>query len=558
MARRSFATALSNNPAKAISADWVNDLAELINLGVAAMPQDYYEATDANYGPAVERAIAGLRSGSTSYSDAFYKGSGRLFIQAGDFDLGSTTLDINHTLIIEGEGTGLDGGIPTRLRWSAGTTGIRVQAHNTFGANGANAGGQQAGTGTIIRGLCLKGAYSGTEAEAHGIHLRARAVIEDCYIYEFQGDGIHANTTAGAGDGFNEGNTNLTQLNRVACHLNRNGFYFNGADANAGCMVGVNAIGNRQWGIWDSSFLGNTWLAPHVSDNGLIQGTTPTVVSYNGKRYALVAGQAVGAATNAPSGTTADNTWWYYNGEGDPSVANNIPAWSNGITVREGGKYYADNANQIYGGFINVYAEGGQGIAQTTTSGALVMGGDVPTGNAIHLAGGSITMKEIAALSLALTGMLDVDGNVTFHDGLRLRHYNANETAYLDRSWSGATVVEDQVGGGSRLLRMPVFMQPDGTNTVADFDTNGMNLAAGKVLKVAGNQVVGARGAAVADAAALTSVDGTAITGGESPTEAEHNALIAEFNKLRTDVEAVRTTLNTLLARERAHGLIAT
>lgn len=51
---------------------------------------------------------------------------------------------------------------------------------------------------------------------------------------------------------------------------------------------------------------------------------------------------------------------------------------------------------------------------------------------------------------------------------------------------------------------------------------------------------------AVSDVAALTSA---AITGGESPTEAEHNAL-------RTDVVAVRTTVNALLASLRAAGLL--
>lgn len=57
-----------------------------------------------------------------------------------------------------------------------------------------------------------------------------------------------------------------------------------------------------------------------------------------------------------------------------------------------------------------------------------------------------------------------------------------------------------------------------------------------------------AQGAAVADAAALTSA---AITGGESPTEAEHNAL-------RVDVVAIRTTLNALLASLRAANIIDT
>ncbi|TDD37888.1 hypothetical protein E1287_07475 [Actinomadura sp. KC06] len=56
------------------------------------------------------------------------------------------------------------------------------------------------------------------------------------------------------------------------------------------------------------------------------------------------------------------------------------------------------------------------------------------------------------------------------------------------------------------------------------------------------------QGAAVSDVAALTS---SAASGGEAPTEAEYNAL-------RTDVAAIRTTVNALLASLRAAGQIDT
>lgn len=52
------------------------------------------------------------------------------------------------------------------------------------------------------------------------------------------------------------------------------------------------------------------------------------------------------------------------------------------------------------------------------------------------------------------------------------------------------------------------------------------------------------QGAAVADAAALTSAQ---ISGGESPTE-------AEFNALQADVAALRTKLNALLGSLRGAG----
>lgn len=56
------------------------------------------------------------------------------------------------------------------------------------------------------------------------------------------------------------------------------------------------------------------------------------------------------------------------------------------------------------------------------------------------------------------------------------------------------------------------------------------------------------QGVAVADAAALTSAQ---LTGGESPTEAEHNALQA-------DVAALRTKLNALLDALRDANILAT
>lgn len=57
-----------------------------------------------------------------------------------------------------------------------------------------------------------------------------------------------------------------------------------------------------------------------------------------------------------------------------------------------------------------------------------------------------------------------------------------------------------------------------------------------------------AQASAVADLGALTSA---AITGGDSPTETEHN-------KVQADVAAIRTKVNTLLAQLRAAGFMAT
>ncbi len=99
--------------------------------------------------------------------------------------------------------------------------------------------------------------------------------------------------------------------------------------------------------------------------------------------------------------------------------------------------------------------------------------------------------------------------------------------------------------------RLPLFWFPTG-----DVDTLWVRVAgSAAVHKIYAdmdarldNFVGLVQGAAVADVAAITS---SAATGGESPTEAEHNAV-------RTDVAAVRTTVNALLASLRTAGLLDT
>jgi hypothetical protein len=250
-------------------------------------------------------AIAALKAAAVN-SDGFYKGSSRLYVPPGHYYLGTTTLDITHTLIIEGDGNGMAGGMPTKLRWS-GATGIRVQDINTTGATGtqtAVSGTTFGGAGTIIRGLALIGAYSGTEAEYHGIHLRTNAIIEDVFIDNFAGDGIHIVATVPA-----NGNANTWQINRTRVQRCRNGLFADSSDSNAGTAIGFNTGSNRQWGWWDSSFLSNNCVGGQSDANGIRAGSyTPSVVSDGGNWYSCAVGQETGASTNRPPTSTVTIT----------------------------------------------------------------------------------------------------------------------------------------------------------------------------------------------------------------------------------------------------------
>lgn len=193
-------------------------------------------------------------------------GSPSLFIPAGKYFLGSATLDILTTLVIQGEGGSGPGGGISVLRWAANTTGIRLQRYNTTGASGTDGGAtHKGGDSSLIRGLLLKGAYAGVEGEYHGIHARASVAVEDVQIYDFQGDGVRIEATIG---GSPEGAANAFHLQRVVVQGNRHGLYVNGADTNAGTIVGLSTIANRGWGVWDTSFLGSAYFGCHAATNG--------------------------------------------------------------------------------------------------------------------------------------------------------------------------------------------------------------------------------------------------------------------------------------------------
>lgn len=422
------------------------------------------------------------------------------------------------------------------LQFPAGKTGIRFQRYNTSGANGTT------GTGigsdwSELRNLRIVGGYTTTEGTAHGVHIRSHGITVDrCFVLNFEGNGVNivANQTV------DNGNSNTCVVRDSYISGNTVGIYFDGADTNAGYTVGNDVSNNRQWGIWDSSFLGNTHQG--IAENcGICVGTyTPCVVSFGGNRYACVVGQEVGAKTNAPSGTTADNTWWYYIGAGGPdTVTQNIPAWVSGTTYRSGGPIQTDNnnaGNLIYG----YYTEVGQGPSQCVWP-TLIVGGE-------HLA----QVKGVSTIRHDDTGFrvdLSSPGNA-FNVGNRnaAPTYIINDIALqlLGRpAFFKDNPVTSQwqiVNSGGNLLiytdqAVGAYCYSAGALTF-HWDGTSIDLNTGKVLKVAGTQVIGPRVTGWA-AATGTATRSTFATGTVTlPQLAEH----------------VKALIDDLMA----HGLIGT
>ena len=522
-------------------------------------------------------ALSLLREMSGVQVRGYSRGSVSLYIPGAStaYAMGSTTIDLRHSPKIYGDSTMFSAA--TRLEWSGNVTGFRSQVGNTTGANGIQAGdGNQSSAGFELNGLYLRGGYSGTEAEAHGIHLRDKGTIRDCYIDNFGGDGIFSRAAAGLGAPV-EGNSNLFLIERTTIAGCRNGLYTDSADVNAGNVAYCNFAGNRQWGVWDSSFLGNTYTGCHAQANGTdgAISSIPTAVTYLGNRYALKRDQAASAGSTAPSGTTASNAVWEYWSAGGTYFG--IVPWVAAVVVREGGGYRTDDVN-ARNVFTGCYSEGDQ--APNLFGGpTLVVGGLMDN---IRKFGGVLSGLDntlITGKNLLVNGTLVVAGEpsggamigpyeaATASDGQTIFRTTNISHRLLGQYWASGAPVADigevsfSYGNGilynaanagwSHIFRV-------NNAGVLNIASTGIDLATGKDLRVNAVKVVGAQGAALADPAAITSVAGTVAAA--APTKAEFDALVAEFNKDRTDLAAVRTVQVAMLARLRAttgHGLIA-
>lgn len=298
------------------------------------------------------------------------------------------TINIKRIVLLEGSSSGHSTnsttGLRSVLRFAADTTGLIVNRGNTID----NTTTAIPGTGdtSIIRGLRFLG--SGTDPAAHGVRLRARATIQDCYIYGFPGDGVHIVADATTGDTSLVGNANCFVLERILARNNgRHGVYVDNADANAGYGIGVNVSSNGRYGIYDSSFLGNTWIACHAATNG-VSGIANNAAGQTSRvRYANNIYQANPSSTEAlyvaTTPGTSESVWVFQ--EASVGADTWLPGQPEG-TYFAGGAYRSDNAN-ARNVFIGCYSEGSQG-ASDFAGPTLALGGMI--GNAGYTRGGHV------------------------------------------------------------------------------------------------------------------------------------------------------------------------
>jgi len=351
----------------------------------------------------------------------------------------NATLDLTSGAIrIKGRGNGhgssTDSAAQTVLKFTD-CTGVRIQYIDTSGASTKDGASHVSGVKSLIENIALEGSFAGTEAEYHGLHLRAGATAFNVSVRNFAGDGIRIEADTGALGG----NANVSTIINCNSAGNRNGIRTTGNNANACIIIGGSFDANREWGIKEGSTLGNTYSGCEIGTNGQSSyndGVTigASVVSSGGNRYGAIAGQESGASTNAPTGAATDNTWWYYISAGGPATG--IPAWSSGMVVRAGG-CARDEAITSRSVFSGCYAEAGpQGKAQIWAR-SVVIGGFLSTWifqNSAANTGTAVIRPDDHGV-LALSPVVEVgSGNTTAKLG-----WNQGNTSDVILSGSHAT-----------------------------------------------------------------------------------------------------------------------
>lgn len=431
--------------------------------------------------------------------------------------MGTTTLDITKTIRLLGYSGGTFGGAATVLQWDANCIGIKIHGHNTY-----------------LDGLALKGGFvAGTTAEGeyHAIKGYAKFSYGQLYISKWQGDGIHCDISAGSG-GDTEGNCNGIYGMNATINECRNGIFFSGSDVNAGRFSFLDLNYNRRAGVLDQSAFGNSYGGIQSAGNGVqgIAGIPFVTVYNNGHVFTVKSGQATGASTNSPPATATDNTWWlYWKDIGAATAA--APQWVNGISVREGGAMYVPLANASNNSTIdNFYIEADQPILQlglqcmfkgglNASTGGTTGTGHAPSTPYIHAnsaVNGIDIGPKVYARTLEVPGISFFETTVNAENGAEFNAFTSFNTGKVARvggnmNFAGAfhpgfictnfaTGLQECWIGSTDIQ----WMGADG-NVHASIDTTGINHDT--AFKVAGNKVVGARGAALpADATDLATV----------------------------------------------------
>jgi hypothetical protein len=473
--------------------------------------QKFYDATDSSFGQCIQRALNyhAKQIGHGGGGPDVYRSSVPLRIaNLHDNYTSNIPIDVISNVHLHGDG-GFDGPNAfggTRIHF-LGCDGFRLQAWNTTDRD--TVGPRADGRGSArckLSGLMLTSDM--TVAGTIAIVQRCIADIDDIYGRNWTGPTIRAWTGNYRGGTYG-GNVSTSRWNNIKGEITEGTLSVGGTDSNLCLSFGIQGYQNARFGIEDGNAAGaNKHTGAHMTYNGFNPpaGGPFVFCSQSGNIYTPNIGcvdfsnQATLVATltallnaHAPSGTTADNSYWYYVGPGGVSAA--APAYASGGPWTFGGDMLCMTPYATE--FDSCYMEGGGGLSQSLYRQPTWLGGTV---DRTQLRGGTFIKATDDALEIIRsTGLAN----------LILRGSNAGggQLIVKDMSDNLGWFLYHAMGGGSTYYAASSHQLQVAAALIAQVASFGIELYGGKALYNNGNQVVGARGAALpADATDLASV----------------------------------------------------
>jgi hypothetical protein len=392
----------------------------LVNNGTSVCWYDAPADNATDCLPAFNKALSSMIEMHSS-NPTYCSSKGKVFIPAGAskyYLSGQWT--IARQVEIAGQGIECTG-----LRFPS-ALGVPAMAFNFF----TNSGGiVKGGARCYVHDFTIYGntgeGYNAHENDdaSHGIFLNTPLNhFARVGVNYFDGNGWHIEAASPTG------NANNNRFYSCEGQWNGNaGLYIVGPDSNNNLFDGCNFTANGKFGIWDKSFLGNTYIAFHTATNGVENPTNKTSVSNGGQEYWCILDH-VAAADNEPGVGVNWHTYWY-NSRIDTGQHVFYKPWTIGNNYYFGAEYYLNNLNQS-GILVGCYEEGGTGYPSgRNESNSMVLSGFTSINNPygfLTMRGGALNTRDVTATNFTnnvntilhssaanMVGFFDADNDVT-------------------------------------------------------------------------------------------------------------------------------------------------
>jgi hypothetical protein len=478
--------------------------------------QQFYEPTDSSYGQCIQRGIDYLtyQIGVNGGIPDDYRGTVPFRVPAGDY-ASNISIDVRADIDLHGDGSGssVSSYGATHIHFT-GCSGFRLQFPTTHDDDGIVVGPDLKGVSRCkLRDFMLTGDLT---LNKHAIVQRAMADISNIHGRNWGGLVIRAWT--GNSRGVAYGGQCSTSTAKQILGFNCQGtISLGGTDTNVYNTDGINGYQNRQFGLEDFNAAGaNKHRGGHYTYNGFgaIAGLDSfTMCSQSGNIYTpnlacvdFTSPAATSAllAAHAPSGTTADNAYWLYQGPGGPTASQ--PAYASGGPWCYGGDTLCMTPWSTE--FDNNYFEGGGALSQALYHHPVWRGGTLSN----RIVGGTLELSTDDAFEIIRSGggALIVRGGDNSAGSISVRDFSNFLWWQLYATFGGTTAYY-------------VYANHYFTNSlglIGHIGVDGMGVEAGMGFSVAGTTVLNGQMAAIADLAA-------------APTMADFNGLLAKLRGVK-------------------------